>query len=65
LVGFVFLAFSLLYLVVVRWIPGSGAGPLLILFLWQQAYMVARLGTAILFFATEYQFFRTQQPALP
>jgi hypothetical protein len=62
LVGLLFLVFSLTYLIVARWIPGAGAGALLILFLWQQAYIVARLGISILFLATEYQFFRTQQP---
>jgi hypothetical protein len=62
LVGVVFLAFSLLYLVIVRWIPGRGTGALLLLFLWQQAHIVIRLATSVLFFSTEFEFFRAQQP---
>jgi hypothetical protein len=62
LVGLIFVAVTAVYLVLVKWIPVSGGGALLILFLWQQAYIVARLFTAVLFFTTEYQFFRAQQP---
>jgi hypothetical protein len=62
LVGLTFVAATAVYLILVKWIPDSGSGALLVLFLWQQGYIVARLGTAILFFSTEYQFFRAQQP---
>jgi len=61
-VGLLFVAVSAAYLVLVKWIPASGGGALLILFLWQQAYVVARMATAVLFLSTEYQFFRAQQP---
>jgi hypothetical protein len=59
--GLVLVLFTLAYLLVAKTIPKTGAGPLL-LFLWQQAYFLAKLWTEVLFFATEYHFLKAQQP---
>lgn len=63
-VGLIFVPVTAVYLILVKWIPASGSGALLILFLWQQAYIVARLLIAVLFFSTEYRFFSTHQPVV-
>jgi hypothetical protein len=61
MVGLVFVIFTLVYLLVAKMLPKSGAGPLL-LFVWQQAYFLARLWTCVLFFATEFHFLKAQRP---
>jgi hypothetical protein len=60
-VGLLLVLFTLAYLFVAKSIPKTGAGPLL-LFLWQQAYILARIWTGILFTATEYHFLKAQRP---
>jgi hypothetical protein len=57
-VGLAFIALSLLYLVVARNLPKTGLIPMIIVFLWQQAYIFGRAWTSVLFFSTEYHFFK-------
>jgi hypothetical protein len=64
LVGLVFVAVTAVYLILVKWIPATGIGALLILFLWQQAYVVARLFISVLFLSTEYRFFSAHRPVV-
>lgn len=58
LVGLVFIALSAIYLVVARILPKTGLIPIIIVFLWQQAYIFGRVWTSVLFFSTEYQFLK-------
>jgi hypothetical protein len=60
MVGLVFVFITLVYLMIAKMLPKTGAGPLL-LFLWQQAYFLARLFTGILFFATEFHFLKAHR----
>lgn len=60
LVGLVFVIATLVYLAVAKALPKTGIGPLL-LFLWQQAYILVRIWTTILFFATEYGFLQSRR----
>jgi len=61
LVGLVFIALTAVYLVVARVLPKTGFIPMIIVFLWQQAYIFAKIWTAVLFFSTEFHFFRMQK----
>jgi len=61
MVGMIFVLSTLVYLTIAKMLPKTGIGPLL-LFLWQQAYFLARLWTCILFFATEYHFLKARRP---
>ena len=63
LVGLFFVISTVFYLAVAKALPKEGVGPLL-LFLWQQAYILVRLGIMVLFFATEVGFLRSQKPAV-
>ncbi len=63
LVGVLFVISTIVYLAVAKAMPKAGIGPLL-LFLWQQAYILVRLWITILFFATEYGFLKSHQPAV-
>jgi hypothetical protein len=63
LVGLLFVISTIVYLAVAKVLPKAGIGPLL-LFLWQQAYILMRLWITILFFTTEYGFLRSQRPAV-
>jgi len=58
-VGLLLFLFMLAYLFLAKSLPKTGVGPLL-LFLWQQAFFLARIGAGILFFATEYHFLKAQ-----
>jgi hypothetical protein len=60
LVGLVFIAVSTVYLAVARILPLENSIPTVILFLWQQAYIFGRVWTSVLFFSTEYTFFKSQ-----
>jgi hypothetical protein len=60
-VGVVFLAVTAVYLVVGRLLPRTGAGWGAVLFLWQQVYIFAAGWVGVLFFATEYHVWRSQQ----
>lgn len=60
-VGILFLAVTAVYLVIGRALPRSGAGWGLVLFLWQQVYVFAAGWVGVLFFATEYHYWKTQQ----
>jgi hypothetical protein len=61
LVGLLFVISTIVYLAAAKALPKAGLGPLL-LFLWQQAYIVVRLWITILFFTTEYNFLKSQKP---
>ena len=63
LVGLLFVMVTVVYLVVAKSLPKTGIGPLF-LFLWQQAYILTRLWTTILFLGTEYGFLRSQKAAV-
>ncbi len=63
LVGLLFVISTIVYLAVAKAMPKTGIGPLL-LFLWQQAYILVRLWITILFFATEYGFLKSHQQAV-
>ncbi len=63
LVGVLFVISTIVYLAVAKAMPKAGIGPLL-LFLWQQAYILVRLWITILFFATEYGFLKSHQLAV-
>ena len=61
MVGLIFVLSTLVYLAVAKALPKTGIGPVL-LFLWQQAYFLVKLGTCVLYFATEYHFLKAQRP---
>lgn len=61
LCGLVFIGLSVVYYLGAKAIPATGIIPLGILFLWQQAYILALAWTAVLFFSTEYEFFKVHQ----
>jgi hypothetical protein len=61
IVGLLFVFSTLVYLAVAKILPKTGLGPML-LFLWQQAYVLVRLWTGVLFFATEYHFLKAHRP---
>jgi hypothetical protein len=61
IVGVLFLAVTAVYLVVGRLLSRTGAGWGAVLFLWQQAYVFAAGWVGVLFFATEYHVWRSQQ----
>ncbi|MGB7294396.1 MAG: hypothetical protein WBC70_02310 [Candidatus Aminicenantales bacterium] len=63
LVGTLFVLATIVYLAVAKTLPKAGVGPFL-LFLWQQAYIAARLWISILFFTTEYGFLKSQRPTV-
>ncbi|MBN2408983.1 MAG: hypothetical protein JXE07_04530 [Candidatus Aminicenantes bacterium] len=63
LVGALFVIATVVYLAVAKALPKTGIGPF-VLFLWQQAYILARIWTVILFFATEYGFLKAHRPAV-
>jgi hypothetical protein len=63
LVALLFVISTIVYLAVAKVLPKAGIGPLL-LFLWQQAYILMRLWITILFFTTEYGFLKSQRPAV-
>ena len=58
LVGLMFIALSVIYLAVARILPKTGLIPMIIVFLWQQAYILAKAWTAVLSFSTEYHFLK-------
>jgi hypothetical protein len=60
-VGVFFLAVTAVYLAVGRLLPKAGAGWGAVSFLWQQAYVFAAGWVGVLFFATEYHVWRSQQ----
>lgn len=58
LVGLVALILGLIYLVVSQIFPSTG--PLwVVLFIWQQIYILSKMWTRVLFFSTEYHFYKT------
>ena len=63
-VGLVLVFFLIVFTIVFRTIPKQGF-LFVIAFLWQQAYILSRLWTRLLFFSTEYHFYRmnTEIPA--
>jgi hypothetical protein len=65
LVGLVFLSISLIYQVVAGWLPKPGKPLSFLFFLWQQLCILAKLWTTVLFFSTEYHFWRSHQPMRP
>jgi hypothetical protein len=46
-------------------IPKNGTVPLVVLFVWQQVYILAGSWTAVLFFSTEYEFFKSHKYSSP
>jgi len=67
LVGLVFIGLSIGYYFGAKLIPRGGVILFVILFIWQQVYILARSWTTVLFFSTEYAFFKTHKypPAEP
>jgi hypothetical protein len=65
LVGLVFVGLSIGYHLGVKLIPKNGVIPLVVLFIWQQVYILARSWTAVLFFSTEYEFFKSHKYSSP
>lgn len=61
LAGLVFVALTLLYLEVARVLPKTRAHWLLLVFLWQQLYVLGRQWNKVLFFATELEFVKQHQ----
>jgi hypothetical protein len=61
LVGLIFIVLTAVYLVVARVLPKTGIIPMIIVFLWQQAYIFAKAWTTLLFFSTEYHFFKANK----
>ncbi|MDH7511652.1 MAG: hypothetical protein QHH14_01750 [Clostridiales bacterium] len=61
LVGLMFIGLSIGYYLGARLIPKNSISPLVILFIWQQVYILARSWTTVLFFSTEYEFFKTHK----
>jgi hypothetical protein len=61
IVGLVFVALTAVYLIGARYLPKSGLVPGVIFFLWQQVYILGRLWTTVLFFSTEYHFWKSFQ----
>jgi hypothetical protein len=56
LAGLVFVALTLLYLEIARILPKDRPLMVLLVFIWQQAYVLARQWSKVLFFATELKF---------
>ncbi len=56
--GILFLIVSLLYLEIERFIPGHSTMLLLLLFLWHQVYMVAKLWFKLNFFGSQIEIYR-------
>jgi len=56
LVGLITFAFGVVYLAVYQPLPKAGF-LLFAAFIWQQAYLLARMWAKIFFFSTEYHFF--------
>jgi hypothetical protein len=61
IVGLVFIVLSAIYLAIARVLPPTRLIPMVIVFLWQQAYVFARAWVGVLFFSTEYDFFKIHQ----
>ncbi len=61
LVGLVFVGLSIGYYLGAKLIPPDGTIPFVILFIWQQVYILALSWTAVLFFSTEYEFFKAHK----
>ncbi len=59
LIGVVFVIVSLVYLEVAQLIPDHGTLLILLLFLWQQLYILAKLGIKLHFFASQLTFYHT------
>lgn len=57
-IGVLFLFISLIYIEIERFIPGNSSLLLLVLFLWQQLYMVAKLWFKVNFFGSQIQMYR-------
>ena len=56
LAGLVFVALTFLYLEIARILPKNRPLLVLLVFLWQQAYILCRQGSKLLFFASELEF---------
>ena len=65
LVGLVFIGLSIGYYLGAKLIPHDGTIPFMILFIWQQVYMLAMSWTAVLFFSTECEFFKAHKYSSP
>ncbi len=63
LVGLVTVILAVIYLAVYQPLPKLGF-MLLVAFIWQQAYMLSKMWTKILFFSTEYHFIQAHRPSL-
>jgi hypothetical protein len=65
LAGLVFIALTLFYLEIARILPKNRPLLVLLVFLWQQFYILCRQGSRVLFYATEIEFFkRHQEPTI-
>jgi len=60
-VAVLFILVSAVFLLVGRILPELSPVYLAIIFIWQQLYVLARMWTKVLFFSTEYQFFKIRQ----
>ncbi len=60
LVGLITAVFGFIYLVVYQLLPSIGV-LLIVGFIWQQAYVLSRMWTKILFYSTEYHFFNAHK----
>jgi hypothetical protein len=65
LAGVVFILFTLLYLEVVRILPKNRPLLVLLVFLWQQIYIVGRQASKVLFFASEMELVKQHATAAP
>jgi len=66
LAGLVFVALTLFYLEITRLIPKNRPLLVLLVFLWQQIYILCRQGSKVLFFASELEFMRQyREPTQP
>lgn len=65
LTGLVFIAVTLFYLEIARILPNNRPLLVLLVFIWQQLYILARQWTKVLFFASEIEFVKNYQTPAP
>ena len=65
LAGLVFVALTVFYLEIARLLPKDRPLLVLLFFLWQQAYVLCRQWSKLLFFATEIEFVKQNQKEAP
>lgn len=58
LVGLIAVILGIIYLLIYQILPGSGL-LLIVFFVWQQIYVLSKMWTRVLFFSTEYHFFKS------